>query len=387
MILSKPPHPTPTETTPTKSSTDSSLADNYKKFFKLIPKADLHIHFGGTLQPQLMWDIAKRNNVELPFKSVEAIKNAYKFKGLSDLVKMDALTVPIYKTEQDFYDVTWALCQELHKNNVVHFEIQWGPSEWQQKTNISYITQLKGISEALKKASKDFGMTGYLLPIIMKQMDNKTATKLVQDTIKYKNEYIVGIGSSGPELGFTLGRFEEDYKLARENGLKTTAHAGEEGGPDYIWYAINIQKVDRVDHGVQASKDEKLMNALKDRNIPVTICPVSNIKQNVFRTYKEIPIKKFFDKGINVSVNTDDPGQLSTDILDNYMQIQNADMGFNVDDYVEIAKMSFRSSFQLDKEKNKRIKQVDDFVSKNSGLIEAIKAQEKKENNISISSY
>ncbi len=275
------------------------------EFIKKSPKAELHLHIEGTLEPEHMFELAKRNNVSIPYKNVEEVKSAYNFKNLDSFLNIYYQGSKVLIHEKDFFDLTWAYILKCKEDNIVHTEIFFDPQTHLDR-GISFDIVINGISKALDKANLELGLTSKIIMCFLRHLDEESGFKVLDQALKYKNK-IVGVGLDSSERGNPPKKFEKLFQKARDEGFLTVAHAGEEGPPEYIWDSINLLKVKRIDHGVQSLKDEKLVDLLIKEQIPLTVCPLSNIKLCVFDKIENHNLKKMLNKGLRVMVNSDDP--------------------------------------------------------------------------------
>ena len=281
------------------------MNDQIIEFIKKVPKAELHLHIEGTLEPAHMFEFATRNNVSIPYNNVEEVKSAYNFKNLDSFLNIYYQGSKVLIHEKDFFDLTWAYILKCKEDNIVHTEIFFDPQTHLDR-GISFDIVINGISKALDKANLEFGLTSKIIMCFLRHLDEESGFKVLDKALKYKNK-IVGVGLDSSELGNPPKKFEKLFQKARDEGFLTVAHAGEEGPPEYIWDSINLLKVKRIDHGVQSLKDEKLVDLLIKEQIPLTVCPLSNIKLCVFDKIENHNLKKMLNKGLRVMVNSDDP--------------------------------------------------------------------------------
>jgi len=240
------------------------MNDQIIEFIKKVPKAELHLHIEGTLEPEHMFELAKRNNVSIPYNNVEEVKSAYNFKNLDSFLNIYYQGSKVLIHENDFFDLTWAYVLKCKEENIVHTEIFFDPQAHIDR-GVSFDTVINGISKALDKANLEFGLTSKIIMCFLRHLEEKSGFNVLNQALKYKNK-IVGVGLDSSELGNPPKKFEKLFEKAREEGFFTVAHAGEEGPPEYIWDSINLLKVKRIDHGVQCLKDDKLIEELKKTN-------------------------------------------------------------------------------------------------------------------------
>ncbi|WP_425642552.1 adenosine deaminase [Marinomonas gallaica] len=281
-----------------------------------MPKAELHLHIEGTFEPEQMFAIAQRNHVALKYNSVEELKAAYQFENLQDFLDLYYQGMSVLLNEQDFYDLTMAYLKRVHEDNVVHVEIFFDP-QGHLSRGVSFDTQIKGIYGALKDAERDFGMTFKLIMSFLRHLDEASAFEALALAKPYL-EMIDGVGLDSSEVGHPPVKFENVFRECKALGLLITAHAGEEGPPEYVWQALDVIGVDRIDHGNRALEDEDLIATIKHKGLTLTVCPLSNLKLCVVETLEEHPIRSMLRLGLNATVNSDDPAYFGGYMNDNY---------------------------------------------------------------------
>ena len=325
------------------------------EFIKKSPKAELHLHIEGTLEPEQMFALAKRNNINIPFKSIDEVKKAYNFSNLESFLKTYYEGAKVLIKEQDFFDITWAYVLKCKEDNIVHTEIFFDP---QTHTNrgISFDIVINGIYKAFQKAEKEFDLSFKIIMCFLRHLDEKEGFKILDQALIHKDK-IYGIGLDSSETGNPPNKFEKLFKKAIEYGFITVAHAGEEGPPEYIWEALNLLNVKRIDHGVQCLKDKKLVEKLSKNQIPLTVCPLSNIKLRVFNELKEHNLKKMLDKKLMVMVNSDDPAYFGGYLNKNLIETQAA-LNLSQDEIKTLLVNSFKSSFLSEERKKEWIDKI-----------------------------
>lgn len=321
-----------------------------------VPKAELHLHIEGTLEPELMFEIARRNNIALRFKSVEEVRQAYQFEDLQSFLDIYYEGAKVLINEQDFYDMTWAYLQKAAKQNVRHAEIFFDPQTHTDR-GIPFSVFINGIHKALEDAGEKLGITSKLIMCFLRHLSADEAMRTLEMAIPYK-KWIIAVGLDSSEKGNPPEKFKAVFDTARAEGFLTVAHAGEEGPPEYIWQALDLLKVRRVDHGVRCSEDEKLMERLVKERIPLTMCPLSNLKLCVVKSLAEHPIKKLLERGLCVTINSDDPAYFGGYVQDNFAATQNA-LNLTPQEVAQIAKNSFEASFIEPEEKQRLMREVD----------------------------
>lgn len=331
-------------------------------FIEGIPKSELHLHIEGTFEPELMFRIAERNNVPLKYKSVEELKLAYNFGNLQDFLDIYYAGAGVLLHEQDFFELTNAYLEKIAGQNVLHTEIFFDP-QTHTKRGVPFATVINGISRALMEGEKKFGITYKLILCILRHLDEDDAIATIEEALNYK-ELISAIGLDSSEVGHPPSKFERVFKKAKEEGFLTVAHAGEEGPADYVWEALNLLSVARIDHGNRSLEDDELVDELVRNKIPLTVCPLSNLKLKVVETLKEHPLKIMLQKGLFATINSDDPAYFGGYMNENYLAIAE---GLNLakEDIYLLAKNSFAASFLNEEQKNYYINLVDEYYLRN----------------------
>jgi len=328
------------------------------ELIKKIPKAELHLHIEGSLEPELMFELSERNRIEIPFKSIDEIRAAYNFNNLQSFLDIYYQGSNVLIKQQDFFDLTWAYMLKCEKENIVHAEIFFDP---QAHTNrgIEFGLVINGIYKALLKAKKELGISSKIIMCFLRHLDEEEAFKTLDQALTYKNK-IIGVGLDSSEEGNPPSKFERVFKQAMKEGFLTVAHAGEEGPAEYIWEALDLLKVKRIDHGVQCLKDKKLVQKLREEQIPLTVCPLSNVKLCVFEKLEDHNLKRLLDRGLMVTVNSDDPSYFGGYLNRNMIDCQKA-LNLSMEDVKKLAVNSFKSSFLDIDEKKKWIDQINDM--------------------------
>ena len=329
-------------------------------FIHGIPKAELHIHIEGSLEPELMFELATRNGIHLPFESVADIRRAYVFTNLQSFLDIYCQGAQVLLSQDDFYQMTWAYLQKAAEQNVRHAEIFFDPQTHTDR-GIEFETVLQGISLALSDAGHQLGLSSKLIMCFLRDSGSTEALKTLEQALPFKG-YIDGVGLDSAELGHPPEAFEHVFDLARQHGFKTVAHAGEEGPPEYIWQALKLLKVERIDHGVRCVEDPSLVEYLVKEQIPLTVCPLSNIKLRIFDNIRHHNFKQMLNLGLYVTINSDDPAYFGGYIEENYRAVYAAH-GLGFQDIHKIARNAFKASFLAQAEKQKYLHELDEFVS------------------------
>ena len=331
-------------------------------FIKNIPKAELHLHIEGTFEPELMFEIACRNHISIKYKSVEELKKAYDFHNLQDFLDIYYAGAGVLLKEQDFYDLTWAYLKKVHAQNVIHTEIFFDPQTHTSR-GIDISVVIHGIHSALEDAKNKLGMSSKLILSFLRHLNENSALKTLAAAVNYKN-LITAVGLDSSEVGHPPSKFQKVFGQAGKEGFLTVAHAGEEGPAQYVWEALNLLKVSRIDHGNHSLDDENLIQELVNRKMPLTVCPLSNYKLKVVKDLHLHPLKKMMDKGLLVTINSDDPAYFGGYIEENYLAMANA-LNLSKEDIYQLAKNSFDASFLSGEEKRLMIGEVDRFWKEN----------------------
>lgn len=287
-----------------------------KQWLNNIPKAELHLHIEGSLEPELMFKLAQRNHIKLPWHSVEALRKAYNFNNLQEFLDLYYQGANVLKTEQDFYDLTWAYLQKCKEQHITHVEPFFDPQTHTDR-GVPFAVVISGISQALQDAKQQLGISSGLILSFLRHLSEEAAFATLAEALPYQ-EHFIAVGLDSSEVGNPPSKFQRVFAKALSEGLMTVAHAGEEGPPEYIWQALDLLKVKRIDHGVRAIEDEKLIERLVVEQIPLTVCPLSNVKLCVFDEMKQHNILELLNKGVKVTVNSDDPAYFGGYLNENF---------------------------------------------------------------------
>ncbi|MCK0104783.1 adenosine deaminase [Marinobacter sp. S0848L] len=291
-------------------------------WLKALPKAELHLHLEGALEPELMFTLARRNGIELPWSDVDALRQAYSFNNLQEFLDLYYQGANVLRTEQDFYDLTWAYLQKCEAQGVVHVEPFYDPQIHTER-GIPFEVAINGISAALRDGREQLGISSGLILSFLRHLSEDEAFRTLEQAMPFREQFFaVGLDSS--EQGNPPGKFERVFAKARAEGLLAVAHAGEEGPPEYIWQALDLLKVSRIDHGVRAAEDPRLLDRLADEQIPLTVCPLSNTKLKVFPDMSQHNILELLERGLKVTVNSDDPSYFGGYVLENFVALRDA---------------------------------------------------------------
>ena len=321
-----------------------------------LPKCELHIHVEGSLEPELMFALARRNGIRLPYASVEAVRQAYRFGNLQDFLNPYYQGTSVLVTEQDFYDLAWTYFERAHADNVRHVEMFFDP-QGHTSRGISFATVLEGLSRAIADAGQKLGVNASLIMCFLRHLDEADAERTLDCALTFKDR-IVGVGLDSSERGNPPGKFKRVFDRAREAGFFLTAHAGEEGPPSYVWEALDVLGVARIDHGVHAIEDEPLVDRLARERIPLTVCPLSNVRLRVVEDLAHHPLRRMLDKGLMVTVNSDDPAYFGGYVNQNYRAVSDA-LGLGRDVVAAIVRNGIKASLMSLSEKDQVLAEVD----------------------------
>ena len=326
------------------------------ELIKKLPKAELHLHIEGSLEPELMFRLAKKNQIEIPYKDIEDVRNAYNFTNLQTFLDIYYAGANVLMTQEDFYDLTWEYILKCVEDNVIHTEIFFDPQTHTAR-GIAFETVITGIKRALADAKAQYGITSCIIMCFLRHLSQEEAFATLEQALPFKDD-IIGVGLDSSELGNPPSKFIDVFKKAKEEGFKLVAHAGEEADFSYIYEALDLLGISRIDHGVQSIKSAELMQRLKDEQMPLTVCPNSNIELKVFDNYKEHNIKELLDYGLNITINSDDPAYFKGYMNQNFINICE-NLPLTEDDVVTLVKNSFNASFISDELKAVYLAKVD----------------------------
>ncbi|PMG30070.1 adenosine deaminase [Vibrio splendidus] len=291
-------------------------------FIKHLPKVELHLHIEGTLEPELMFQLAKRNNVSIPFENPDQVREAYQFHNLQSFLDIYYQGANVLLHQQDFYDLTWAYLLKCQQDNVVHTEIFFDPQTHTER-GIGFDTVVGGITQALQQAEQEFGISSQLIMCFLRHLDEDSAFETLKQALPYKDK-IIAVGLDSSEQGNPPEKFKHVFQEAINQGFLTVAHAGEEGPAQNISDALSLLGITRIDHGVRCTEDPELMEELAAKRIPLTVCPLSNTKLKVFDTMQQHNIVELLRKGLCVTINSDDPAYFGGYMNDNFLAVANA---------------------------------------------------------------
>jgi adenine deaminase len=323
---------------------------------KRLPKCELHIHIEGSLEPELMFALARRNGVKLRFDSVEAVRQAYQFRNLQDFLDIYYQGMSVLLAEQDFYDLAFAYLQRAHADNVRHVEMFFDP-QGHTARGVAFDTVIGGLWRAVADAERQFGICASLIMCFLRHLDEDDAEKTLDSALAFKDK-IVGIGLDSSEAGNPPSKFKNVFRRARDAGFFLTAHAGEEGPAAYVWEALDILGVSRVDHGNHSLDDDALVARLVRERMALTVCPLSNLRLRVVQDLKAHPLRRMMDKDLIVTLNSDDPAYFGGYVNDNYHAVSDA-LSLNRDEIAAIVRNGFHASLMSEAEKQTALAEVD----------------------------
>jgi adenosine deaminase len=307
-----------------------------------LPKAELHLHIEGTLEPELIFALAERNRVRLPYASVDELRRAYRFTDLQSFLDLYYAAMAVLRTEADFAELAHAYFDRARAQGVVHAEIFFDPQAHTAR-GVPFETVIDGLWSAVRESAARYGITSKLIMCFLRDQSAASAMATLDEAVRY-GERIVAVGLDSAEVGNPPAKFAEVFARARAEGWLTVAHAGEEGPPAYVWEALDVLKVARIDHGVRSLEDPRLVARLREERIPLTVCPLSNVKLRVVDTLRDHPLGKMLGAGLVATVNSDDPAYFGGYVGENYAEVADA-LGLSNDALLTLARNSFEAAF------------------------------------------
>ena len=333
----------------------STLAD----FIRGLPKAELHLHIEGSLEPELMFELARRNRIALPFADVEAVRAAYAFSNLQDFLDIYYQGAAVLMTGQDFHDLTLAYFRRVAADGARHAEIFFDPQTHTAR-GLPFAVAIDGILSGMEAAERSLGVTSKLIMCFLRHLSEEDAFETLRQAEPWLGR-LAGIGLDSSELGHPPSKFERVFKAARQRGLKLVAHAGEEGPPDYVWEALDLLAVDRLDHGNRSLEDPVLVDRLARERMTLTVCPLSNLKLCVVDDLKAHPLKRMLGLGLRATINSDDPAYFGGYLGDNWIQTAEA-LDLSREHLAALARNSFTGSFLDSAEIDRRLREIDFYM-------------------------
>ena len=326
-----------------------------QEYIKQVPKAELHLHIEGSFEPELMFEIAQRNDIKIPYESIEDVKKAYQFGNLQDFLDIYYAGANVLIHEQDFYDLTMAYFRKCAEENVVHTEIMFDP-QTHTKRGVEFSTVINGIQRAREEAEKEHGISSLLIMSYLRHLSEEDALETLEQSLPYKH-LIKAVGLDSSEKGNPPSKFQKVFEASIKEGYVPVAHAGEEGPAEYIYEALDLLKVARIDHGNNCLSDPKLVERLVQKKIALTVCPLSNTALRNVDHIDNHPLKKMLDLDLKVTVNSDDPAYFGGYITQNYLSCIEA-LDLSIDDLKKLVRNSFEYSFLSEEEKNKYLEMI-----------------------------
>lgn len=324
------------------------------QFIRQLPKAELHVHIEGTLEPELLFTLAARNQIALDYDSVDALRSAYQFDSLQSFLNLYYAGMNVLRTEQDFFDMTWAYLKGAHADGIVHTEIMFDPQAHTAR-GVPIQTVFSGIAQALRQGQRELGISAYMIMCFLRHLpeDDAIATLDIALALRpYYEDLWVGIGLDSSERGHPPEKFARVFARCRELGFRLVAHAGEEGPAEYVRSALDVLQVERIDHGVRSEEDPELMQRIIDVQIPLTVCPLSNVKLGVVNKLAEHNVARLLRRGALVTLNSDDPSYFGGYLLDNFVACAK-NLGLTRTEIQTLAQNSIKASFMPNKAKQR----------------------------------
>lgn len=334
---------------------------NQTEFTHQLPKVELHLHIEGSLEPEMMFELALRNHIALPFTTPEEVKAAYEFTNLQSFLDIYYQGANVLIHEQDFYDLTWAYLLHCRQDNVIHTEIFFDPQTHTER-GIAFDTVINGIHRALQDAKEQFGISSRIIMCFLRHLDEDSAFATLEQALAHKDK-IIGVGLDSSEVGHPPEKFARVFAKALEAGFLTVAHAGEEGPVANIYNSLELLKVSRIDHGVRCADDPNLVVSLAQSRMPLTVCPLSNTKLKVFEEMKQHNVVDLLRQGLCVTINSDDPAYFGGYMTDNFLAVARSHM-LTQEELAQFSRNAIEASFISDSEKQRLTSQLDEFVDR-----------------------
>lgn len=331
-----------------------------KKFIEGLPKTELHLHIEGSLEPEQMFELAARNNISLPYDTIDDVRAAYEFTELQDFLDIYYKGMSVLQTEQDFYDLTMAYLAKVHSQNVMHVEIFFDPQGHTER-GVPIQTAINGISRALEDGQRDLNISYRLIMCFLRHLSEDDAMKTLEMARPFKDK-ICGVGLDSSELGHPPSKFRNVYAKAKQEGYKLVAHAGEEGPPSYVTEALDLLKVDRLDHGNRSLEDGALTKRLSDMGMALTVCPLSNYKLAGVTDMRQHPLREMLSSNLKATINSDDPAYFGGYMTENYMAVADA-LDLSKDEIITLARNGIDATFCNDAEKTILSERLETYLS------------------------
>jgi adenine deaminase len=330
-----------------------------KSFIERMPKAELHVHVEGTLEPELMFEFASRNRIELPYKSPDGVRKAYQFSDLQSFLDIYYQGSRVLLRDRDFYDLTWAYLRKAREQNIRHAEVFFDPQAHTER-GVPVGAVIEGVHHALRNGERELGISSKLILCFLRDLSAESAMETFESALPYR-DHLAGVGLDSSERDHPPEKFTDVFARARAEGFFVVAHAGEEGPPEYVWQALDKLRASRIDHGVRAIEDEALVERLRAERIPLTVCPLSNVKLRVFDSIDEHNLPELLDADLCVTINSDDPAYFGGYINENFIAVHEA---FNLtrEELARLARNSFEAAFLTDAQRRDVLQELDLLV-------------------------
>jgi len=327
-----------------------------KSFIERMPKAELHLHIEGTLEPELMFELASRNRIGLPYKTPQEVKKAYQFSDLQSFLDIYYQGSRVLVRDRDFYDLTWAYLTRAKQQNIRHAEVFFDPQAHTER-GVPIGAVIEGIHQALRNGERDLGISSKLILCFLRHLSAEDAMRTFESALPYR-DYFAGVGLDSSERDHPPEKFTDVFARARAEGFFVVAHAGEEGPPEYVWQALDTLRASRIDHGVRAIEDAALVERLRAERVPLTVCPLSNVKLRVFDSIHDHNLPELLEADLCVTINSDDPAYLGGYINENFIAVQDA---FNLtkQEVLELARNSFEAAFLTSEQRGEILRELD----------------------------
>jgi len=327
-----------------------------KSFIERMPKAELHLHIEGTLEPELMFELASRNRIDLPYKTPQEVKKAYQFSDLQSFLDIYYQGSRVLVRDRDFYDLTWAYLTRAKQQNIRHAEVFFDPQAHTER-GVPIGAVIEGIHQALRNGERDLGISSKLILCFLRHLSAEDAMRTFESALPYR-DYFAGVGLDSSERDHPPEKFTDVFARARAEGFFVVAHAGEEGPPEYVWQALDTLRASRIDHGVRAIEDAALVERLRAERVPLTVCPLSNVKLRVFDSIHDHNLPELLEADLCVTINSDDPAYFGGYINENFIAVQEA---FNLtkEEVLELARNSFEAAFLTSEQRGEILRELD----------------------------
>ena len=332
------------------------MTDTLIELARALPKAELHLHLEGSLEPELMFALAQRNGIAIPFATVEEVRAAYSFSNLQDFLDIYYQGAGVLVTGQDFYDLTMAYLEKVAADNCRHVEVFFDPQTHTER-GIAFGTVVEGITRALADGKVRLGISSHLILCFLRHLSEEEAFKTLEEAEPWLDRFL-GVGLDSSEVGHPPAKFARVFAAARAKGLKLFAHAGEEGPPDYVWEALDVIGIDRIDHGNRALEDSALVDRIVADGLTLTVCPLSNLSLCVVHDLKSHPLRTMLARGLRATINSDDPAYFGGYLNTNWEETTKA-LGLTRDELVTLARNSFTGSFLPKAEIDRHLADID----------------------------